>query len=173
MVGKMGNKHMHKSLNELLKNVENYTESMLLNVFNELAAPIQMERLISRYKITVSLENLVHEEYGAIKIDENSAIMLINKNDSITRQRFTMAHELGHFISYKLQGKTGRRIDYRNGNSSSGKDLEEVFANKFAAAILMPKSLLLKALEITGDIKSLASIFNVSAEAMTYRLEAL
>jgi Zn-dependent peptidase ImmA (M78 family) len=97
------------------------------------------------------------------------------------RQRFTIAHEIGHFILHK---RTERhfdedfRIDYRNAISSEATQRNEIEANGFAAALLMPGSFLKKDLlrmdvdESNADqtIQTLAVRYKVSRRAMELRL---
>lgn len=62
----------------------------------------------------------------------------------------------------------------RDVNSSSGNNSEEIFANRFAASILMPASQLSKYL-LNGitSVDALATIFGVSKIAMEYRIKSL
>jgi len=68
-------------------------------------------------------------------------------------------------------------IYLRDGKSSSGEDYQEVQANQFAAALLMPEPLVREALASNGidlademALFTLAETFEVSAQAMTFRL---
>jgi Zn-dependent peptidase ImmA (M78 family) len=162
---------MAKKTSDLLPIVENYAESIIMKEIGSLELPIDITKIIRNYGIEQRLCELPDNEAGAIIISEDFSAMLINQKDNLKRQRFTAAHELGHFISYRYRGETGTRIDRRNLDSSSGKDIEEIFANKFAAAILMPITMVKKALNITEDIIKLAILFNVSAEAMENRIK--
>jgi Zn-dependent peptidase ImmA (M78 family) len=72
------------------------------------------------------------------------------------------------------------RVDLRNHVSSMGTNIEEIEANTFAAALLMPERIVSRyvthLIQRNGDITredlitELARIFDVSAEAMGYRL---
>jgi len=68
----------------------------------------------------------------------------------------------------------------RDDNSATGNDKEEVEANRFGAALLMPATLVRKeirkhSLDLDDEdaLGFLAKQFRVSAVAMTYRLSAL
>lgn len=101
--------------------------------------------------------------------------IILEATDHSNRKRFSCAHELGHYASRVESDDEDRQynyVDFRNGNSSTGQNQEEVFANKFAACLLMPEN----------DVKSranksthaeLAAYFGVSNEAMKYRLRTL
>jgi Zn-dependent peptidase ImmA (M78 family) len=79
--------------------------------------------------------------------------ILVNSDHPKARQRFTLAHELGHLV---LHGYTtphadrGYKLRYRNSASTTGSVLEEVEANQFAAELLMPEELLLAKIEGEG-----------------------
>jgi Zn-dependent peptidase ImmA (M78 family) len=51
------------------------------------------------------------------------------------------AHELGHFIRRTDEPHKYEYVDYRDQRSSTGTDEEEMFANRFAANLLMPELL--------------------------------
>jgi len=54
------------------------------------------------------------------------------------RRRFSCAHELGHFIRHASGDQAIAFVDYRGPKAKNGTDPEEVFANAFAANLLMP-----------------------------------
>jgi len=94
----------------------------------------------------------------------------VNATDVYTRKRFTIAHEIAHFILHRSKLETGDPVDdsmYRSGLSTR----EEAEANRLAADILMPRSLI-GTLVKSGvrDIESLANRFEVSLPAMQIRL---
>lgn len=132
---------MEKRITDLLPIVDNYTESIIMKEIGSLGLPIEIDQIIRKYGIVKKESKLPENEFGAIVINDDFSAMIINETDHVTRKRFTAAHELGHFISYRYRGLTGTRIDKRDSRSSNGTDIEEIFANKFAAAILMPKSI--------------------------------
>jgi hypothetical protein len=114
--------------------------------------------------------------------------ILINENDSQNRQRFTCAHELGHFVRRSpswgqqvqepayltleaMEATEYETVDLRSQASSQGDNPEEIYANEFAACLLMPAELVRP---VKGEVLGvLASRFAVSEEAMAYRLKNL
>jgi Zn-dependent peptidase ImmA (M78 family) len=97
----------------------------------------------------------------------------VNSTEAPVRQRFTIAHEIGHFLLHRAQLENGDLTDdtmYRSGLSTK----EEAAANKMAASILMPFPLI-NALVSAGinDIESLANHLQVSQAAMKIRLGVL
>jgi Zn-dependent peptidase ImmA (M78 family) len=91
--------------------------------------------------------------------------------DSSNRQRFTCAHELGHYVKRSAAGDDAwEYVEHRNLLSAAGTNTEEVYANRFAAALLMPESEVVTRAEAGGTAASLAYEFGVSADAMHFRL---
>lgn len=137
-------------------------------------APINVVELahelgINVYKATDS-NNLAgkivkdHERGGS-----SGYAIFVNSNDSGRRQRFTIAHEIAHFILHKTEIGDGIVEDalYRSGLSNR----QEAQANKLAADILMPLHLINQAMNGGANtIRDLADIFQVSEGAMSIRL---
>jgi Zn-dependent peptidase ImmA (M78 family) len=105
----------------------------------------------------------------------------VNSSQHENRQRFTIAHELGHYLLHKgtkLHFDEDFRIDYRDATSSDATKREEVEANGFAAALLMPERILMRDWrrlepndkEIPETIRALAKRYRVSHKAMELRL---
>jgi Zn-dependent peptidase ImmA (M78 family) len=101
--------------------------------------------------------------------------IVLNSNEHRNRQRFTCAHELGHYTKRSNQRGEGDGawdyVDHRNFMSSTGKDPEEVYANQFAAALLMPSAAIDRMPFKT--VAAMAYEFGVSEDAMNWRLDHL
>lgn len=89
-----------------------------------------------------------------------------NVLEAPVRQRFTVAHELGH---YALGHDDAPRD---SGNFPASGDPRERQANRFAAELLMPGALLTQLLQdgMAANVQALAQRFGVSQDAMGYRL---
>jgi Zn-dependent peptidase ImmA (M78 family) len=107
-------------------------------------------------------------------------VIVLNAGDSKNRQRFSCAHELGHYVRrtnaaaidpVTFDTNDYEYTDYRSSLSSTGKDYDEVYANGFAAALLMPEAEITKRLH-TSPV-DLALTFDVSQEAIQVRLSSL
>jgi Zn-dependent peptidase ImmA (M78 family) len=125
-------------------------------------------------------------ESGFILRDGKLVIIGVNTLTSRRRQRFTIGHELGHMLLHqgKLIVDQSIRMNFRDDVSGMATDAEEIEANTFAAALLMPRHLIVEHLEsylgrVTPGkqqlsredlVAQLAREFDVSAEAMGYRL---
>ncbi len=111
---------------------------------------------------------------GILTQRENKWFIAINKNDVAVRKRFTIAHEIGHFLLHKNQ----RFIDdFRFGEtfyrSHSEDNQLEKEANYFAANLLMPESYVKKKWEELHNVTEMAKSFDVSEVSMTFRLKNL
>ncbi|WP_038909977.1 ImmA/IrrE family metallo-endopeptidase [Dickeya dadantii] len=97
-----------------------------------------------------------------------------NKSDSHSRIRFTLAHELGHHILGHTKYQAKFR-DYPGTLNNTGNSLDEREANRFAAELLMPEEAIDTMINNEGihSIDALASTFDVSRDAMYWRLKNL
>lgn len=96
-----------------------------------------------------------------------------NVLDSANRQRFTIAHELGHHVLHNNHGKRFR--DTSAALQGGTYDPVEVQANRFAAELLMPDYAVHALIVDNGvaSIERLAQSFGVSEKAMQIRLKNL
>ena len=108
---------------------------------------------------------------GYLRQENGEWIIGVNSIHNPKRQRFTIAHELGHFYMHK-----DKNVDFedttffRNTDNSS----IEYSANEFAANLLMPEDSIRKAIQTgTKNIEDLSSQFNVSIAAIKYRVLSL
>jgi IrrE N-terminal-like domain len=98
----------------------------------------------------------------------------INRHEMAERQRFTLAHEIAHYLLHrdKIGGGVVDNVMYRSNLSSK----LEVEANKLAADLIMPRALINKQLadlhnlDTDDKITALAERFRVSQAAMRIRL---
>ena len=90
--------------------------------------------------------------------------------ESPGRRRFTLAHEVGHWVCQVLEGKTApvfcRPVDV---TEAADRALERE-ANVFAAELLMPEERVATEFPRAAVIPELAEWFGVSVEAMHWRL---
>ncbi|MFT9408562.1 ImmA/IrrE family metallo-endopeptidase [Acetobacter fabarum] len=149
----------------------------LLDRFNVKVAPVPIQDLLFASGIDIKFGDL-GEVSGLIARQGRHTIVGVNSIQAHTRQRFTLAHEFGHFLlHHDLQSHTdvGFRVNYRDRKSSEATDIEEIEANFFAASILMPRPFLdrmnaFEALTDDDQVNRLAEIFDVSVHAMSLRL---
>jgi Zn-dependent peptidase ImmA (M78 family) len=90
--------------------------------------------------------------------------------ESPGRKRFTIAHELGHWVCQVLEGHRAP-VYCRPADLTEAADRAlEREANVFAAELAMPESLVRREFENTPSLGPMAATFNVSESAMHWRL---
>lgn len=146
---------------------------------NVTSLPIKLKVILKHYNIALREDVLEDSLSGFLYKNRDQHIITVNSMHSDVRQRFTIAHELGHYF---LEHHGNLFIDkghlYRDARSSSGTIEMEKEANKFAAELLMPQELLYElidnhGLEDISDIEDIAEKLKVSTQALTYRLSNL
>ncbi len=152
------------------------------------SAPVNVEGIIRLFNIELDRNADLHDAIlGEIRKKEDGRYKIsVQKKDHYYRKRFTMAHELGHFLLHgNLIGEgVDDNVAYRSvpeGNFYNPKitPREETEANQFAASVLMPEMLLLPRIQgvteaFTPDfVNTLAREFQVSQQAMRIRIDSL
>lgn len=165
-------------MNKINNELEELTANILLSS-DMYKVPVSVVKIANINDIKVYEGDLDKKISGAIRYKQNENVfeILVNKNDSSVRQRFTIAHELGHYFLHRDYLKNEKlHIDtvlYRTDDKETdeGKKRERE-VDYFAGALLMNKTLL-ENLRKDNTITELAEIFNVSVSAMTVRLDIL
>lgn len=166
--------------------------SDLIHRVGVIKTPIPLHRIATFLKAEVHQQTFEDMVSGVLLIQGDERHIMVNKTHHPNRQRFTIAHELGHLVLHHNSGDrlfidTHLRAYQRRGSASSGvyeepgsttTSAEEKEANHFASALLMPRDLLLS--KTVGrefwdelDVTVLATEFGVSEQAMTIRLRQL
>jgi len=145
--------------------------------------PVPVETLATRLGAKVRYSPFDGDISGMVYRDEDRIIIGVNSLHHTNRQRFTIAHEIGHMLLHKgieVHVDRAYRVNLRNDMSSSAVDREEIEANRFAAKLLMPEHMLiadLKGQEIDFEderrLERLARRYSVSIQAFTFRLTNL
>lgn len=137
-------------------------------------APVNVERIVNDFGIKIMYAELGDNVSGAIKKDNlfggNSGyVILVNQADPKSRQRFTIAHELAHYLLHKEFIGDGIKEDtlYRSTLSNP----MEKQANKVAANILMPRQLIKDLMsQYNNNIKNVAKKLQVSLQTLEIQL---
>lgn len=110
-------------------------------------------------------------ESGHYSFREGRPLITYNALDAPVRQRFTIAHEIGHHVHGDLDAPRDTTEQFR----ARSRDPREIAANRFAAALLMPAALVkhLVLEQHVYDLHRLAKTFGVSTAAMEFRLKAV
>lgn len=157
--------HHNRILPEHLEVLNKYTKE----------APVQVGALAKSLGLKVVVAALPLNISGLIKPDaDGNYIIKVNRFEPKVRQRFTIAHEIAHFLLHRdrIQAGVVDSVLYRSKLSSRA----EAEANRLAADIIMPKESIRKFtnLEIKNNeshiIETLAQKFEVSKQAMSIRM---
>lgn len=149
----------------------------LINRFRK-SAPVDVEGLALALGLRVDRVPLPEDISGMIEPYRDGYRIVVNSDHADTRQRFTLAHELGHFMLHRHLIKSGLGDDraYRSADTGQYRNTlvgrpQETEANRFAAALLMPTEQIerIKA-EGVNDPSVLARRLGVSEHAMHIRL---
>ena len=141
--------------------------------------PVPLDKVAKHLGISVNYEPFDGELSGMIAKKGQHAVIGVNSLQSNNRQRFTLAHEIGHYALHDFDVHVDKSFVVRNRDSKSSLaiDHEEIEANRFAAELLMPKDLLeadLDKFEIDIEdaetIQHMARRYGVSEQAMTLRI---
>lgn len=156
-----------KSLKESLEIIKTHWNS----------APVPVQTIAYEIGVPVIYVHFPQNISGAIQLDGDGYKIVVNADHSKTRQRFTIAHEIGHYLYHRdLLGRgVGDTRAYRSEGTplpnSNITETHERQANTFAANLLMPKHLIEK-LKADGirTPQALAAALGVSVEAMKIKL---
>lgn len=137
----------------------------LLRRLNIFAPPVPVEEIAKR--LGVSVHRVSSPGWvGAVEVTDVRADIWVAEGDALVRQRFTIAHELGHLILHP--------DDRLFRDSSFMGDRKEMEANRWAASLLMPASMVIPlARDLGYDVKQMSAMFRVSEQAMKIRGMAL
>ena len=146
----------------------------VLSAYN-ISVPIgNIDEIVEKLGGTIQKEAFFSD--GAVEKEGNGFKIIVSPFQDEKRERFTIAHELGHLFLHmgyrtnnELWEKQENNIYHRIGNSE-----KEYQANEFAAAFLMPATEYLSVLNKVAegnmvDTSKIAEYFNVSIEAAANR----
>ena len=157
------------------------------NVLKEtemISIPIKIVAIANFYGVRVyeipmddDVSGMIISDKENIKNFDTNKIIVVNANHAQTRKRFTVAHELGHYI---LQDQPQECYAHRDSGVYSESERD---ANSFASALLMPEEDVLDEIDrlksIYGNINNemieinIANKFNVSKKAADVRIKKI
>lgn len=124
-----------------------------------LTIPIDLNKICENYNIKIVYRDIISADGYFIPIKKK--IIISNKIRGTYKERFTIAHELGHY--FNLNDKT-YKLDayyYKDYKSKDKQDKFEREADEFAAELLMPKIFIKNKLEEI-DIKDWKKLIDLS-----------
>lgn len=164
----------------------------LLSQHNITTPPVDVFELARRSGIAVASVPAEPSMSGFLMRDPRTRrhVVGVNSSHHEHRQRFTVAHELGHFFLHDEATTTlhvdrqSFQIQFRDEESGKGTSAQEIEANRFAAELLMPREMLSEslgkralsaqeALSMEDLVDELSEEFAVSPTAMSIRLQSL
>ncbi|MCK5219826.1 ImmA/IrrE family metallo-endopeptidase [bacterium] len=148
---------------------------MLDKIWGNRGFPVDPVLIAHEMGIKVIETKLEDEVFGGlIKTPGKDPVIVISETDSLSRKRFSCAHELGHYVNHAGKGDNSYEyVDLRSILSSGGNDKEEIYANQFAACLLMPIDEIKRHYKKTIPSFILAKYFSVSDDAISIRLKNL
>lgn len=156
------------------------------NEFDFLNNPIPIITIVERMGFKVIASDI--KEDGQIILNnklketfDTNKVIVVNKEQSNSRRRFTVAHELGHYLMHvdeNIRRSDSPFFAYRDTHSETTRLERE--ANAFAAAILMPRDSIINIVSKYRPfyyddmlIEIVSKTFLVSMESARYRLQNL
>ena len=156
----------------------------LLREADALAQPVDLKRILAHLKLKLVAKPMEQEYSGFLAVEKG--VIAVNSRHALVRRRFTVAHEIGHYHLHRKRQDAGavfidRTVYFRADSLGNENRKMELEANAYAARLLVPKILLEQYFEAhtsvdlsqAAGIKLLAEEFNVSRDAMKYRLQDL
>ena len=141
---------------------------------------VPVDPVVLANKVGIKVHNAMFWEdgiSGVVAKRGDFISLLVNADNAPARKRFTIAHELGHHFLHLLQDGAfvDKEVDLFRAEVGEGESpkRQEVEANQFAAALLMPEEFVRREFEHSPELSVLARMFNVSEVAMGYRLSQL
>lgn len=143
--------------------------------------PVDVAAIAHDRGVAIRYQPLEADVSGMLVIKDGHPTIGINQMHHPNRQRFTIAHELGHYLLHgDLANIFVDAVYFRDAESSEGTKLQEIEANAFAAELLIPEHILREQFghQPIADaddalIRRLAARYEVSAQALTIRLTTL
>lgn len=169
---KKGYEMANLTVNIYPKDVIEQIAELILQQFNVDPENIEVIEIARKFGLNVYGADLDNTLSGFIKRVNGVNNIYVNNNHAGTRQRFTVAHEIGHFVLHN------ELINTNNGTvlfRGLGDNWEiENQADYFAAALLMPKDAVRGVYNnLHENIYATARVFRVSEQAMRIRLQEM
>jgi Zn-dependent peptidase ImmA (M78 family) len=142
----------------------------LLRKYSITSPPVNLVDIADGEGLNISIAEFKEGDVSGF-IDLDQKIIFVNKNDSPARQRFTIAHELGHWVLHRSKIEADRDIVvlYRKALEEGESDILEQEANCFAANLLVPSDFFSVLASVPLSNKTMANIFLVSESVILYR----
>ncbi|HEV2800972.1 MAG TPA: ImmA/IrrE family metallo-endopeptidase [Pyrinomonadaceae bacterium] len=173
-----------KKFERILDLATNFDPLIFLTNAKVKEAPVPVERIASLYGIHLRYMPFKGSMAGLAYAAQDMKVIGINSNHETPKQRFIIAHELGHLVQFRNEGHDDPRLQLdRNTSPLRYKNIDkhayanEVNVNDFASKLLIPFGMLKddlgnKDIEPENEemIARLASKYEVPPPVIYYRL---
>lgn len=137
-----------------------------------LSVPVNVWALAEYLGLEVQEEIMDEDMSGYLEFRSGRWVAGINVFHHLNRKRFTLAHEIAHFLLHR--GEQEKFVDENFTRRVGSRDQRELQADALAADILMPAELLREKINAgMRSVTDLASEFGVSSQALRYRASNL
>jgi predicted transcriptional regulator len=153
------------------KSITERQAAKFLHLLNIERAPVDVSLIteIPRVEVMVRTSHQLGGLSGLSEWDKGRWQIAVNRDDSTTRRRFTLAHEFKHVLDHPFM-----RVLYTDRWGRIDDRRVEAMCDYFAACLLMPRSCVKHAwATMTQNHTKLAAYFRVSPAAMARRLADL
>jgi Zn-dependent peptidase ImmA (M78 family) len=135
--------------------------------------PLDIERVVKGYNIDLVREAMADELSGFLENRGDGWVIGVNALHHPRRQRFSIAHELAHFLLHRSHQEGFRDRTFLRYKDEASSSIESE-ADRFAGELLMPesefRSVVAKGVTSVEDI---ANHFDTSSMAIRYRAKQL
>ncbi|HOJ92360.1 MAG TPA: ImmA/IrrE family metallo-endopeptidase [Dictyoglomaceae bacterium] len=134
----------------------------ILSYFSITKPPVKPDLIAYGLGIDITVEKLPEKVSGLLYLSPKIQVIIVNREHPRVRQRFTVAHELGHFFLHQKNPVYTEYLDKEE-------DTFEYEANTFAGNLLLPDFMLKKYIYL--PLEKIADIFFVSKSTVEHRLK--
>ncbi|XSG82496.1 MAG: ImmA/IrrE family metallo-endopeptidase [Methyloligella sp. ZOD6] len=141
--------------------------------------PVKLGAIAKQLGVKVLLSTLPRGTSGQIGQENGDFVIRVNRHEAKHRQRFTLAHELAHYLLHRdrivAEGGWSENVLLRSGQPAD----VEYEANRLASDLVIPSAQLAEATAeysgpMTGEVvEDLARRFGVSTAAMEIKLQMM
>lgn len=173
------------------KNAENHATGLLDQIWDE-RYPVNVLKIAEYLDIELRQVNFPDNTVAVIikSADDTHPTIYLDRDLTPQRRRFTIAHEIGHYIEHreivgedpktaflydspKIRSSEIRASRKPTHNGEPDTTSNEIFADAFAHALLMPESEVASFTGLGMELSVVAEYFGVSTTTMTNRLNQL
>lgn len=135
-------------------------------------APVDLKKIAKLLGFMIISFPFPDKRRGMVFVEGSIKAIGINEKHPITLQRYTIGHELGHFVNgHEHEDNEFIEDESKYFNHHFQQERE---ADAFSSELLMPKIFLEKDLLLNGlNIEKLTDLYQVSEQAMWIRLKTL